>query len=242
MQDTGKRITREGLQQPVIITGDSRVPVFRQMILGWWARNTRDYPWRRNRTVYRTLVAEMMLRRTRADQVVPVFCNFLERYPTLSAAASEDASALRTMLWPLGLMWRIENIITMVGEAHRRFGDDLPADCNALKTLSGVGDYVAAAVACFAGGAVLPIIDTNVVRLLGRYFGVDTRGEARRRSDMLDLAHEALDPNSAADYNYAVLDFGACVCIARRPYCAECPLMAGCMTAVVGAPVIQETR
>ena len=198
------------------MTRGSHIHVFRHSLLEWWTQHARIFPWRTDRSTYRTLIAEMMLRRTRADQVISVFCRFIERYPTLSVAAMGDQAALRDILWPLGLSWRIENIIKLLEEAHLRFGDELPTDSEVLKTLTGVGDYVAAAVACFAGGAAVPIIDTNVVRLIGRYFGINTHGEARRRREMQDMANEALDPTCPADYNYAVLDFAACVCTARK--------------------------
>jgi len=205
-----------------------RIISFQQGLHQWWLTHARIFPWRCDRTPYRTLVAEMMLRRTRADQVVPVFERFIETYPMLTLAAQADPDVLRGVLYPLGLSWRIDNIIELLRQASERFGDALPMDMRELCTLPGVGDYVAGAVACFAGGQPVTIIDTNVVRVLGRVFGADLHGEARRRREMRLLAAEALDRNEPANYQYALLDFAAKVCTSRSPLCAGCPLAVIC--------------
>ena len=205
-----------------------RVISFQQGLHNWWLTHARVFPWRCHRTSYKTLVAEMMLRRTRADQVVPVFERFVETYPSLTIAALADPDELRCVLYPLGLAWRIENIISLLRHANERFGDDLPTDVDALCTLPGVGDYVAGAVACFAVGQPVAIIDTNVVRVLGRIFGVDIRGEARRRREMRLLAENTLDRDEPVNYQYALLDFAAKVCTARNPLCADCSFAERC--------------
>lgn len=164
-----------------------------------------------------------MLRRTRADQVVPVFNEFLRRFPNLQAAATAGPEEVRELLYPLGLAWRAESIVDFLHEAHQRFRDDLPQEVEMLRTLPGVGDYVAASVACFAAGKPEPLIDTNVVRVLGRIFDLRTEGEARRRSEMRRLAWRAVDTRRPSDYHYALLDFAAKVCVARSPRCEVCP-------------------
>lgn len=193
-------------------------------MLAWFEANARDYPWRHGRTPYRTAVAELMLRRTRADQVAPVYEQFLQKYPTLGDAAAAEPGAIREELRPLGLEWRAENAVEFVREARARYGDELPDDSAAIEALPGAGPYVGAAVACFAGGKAEALIDTNVVRVLGRVFGLRLDGEARRRKDVRDLAAAAVDPDNPADYHYALLDFGAKVCKARKPLCERCPL------------------
>ena len=165
----------------------------------------------------------MMLRRTRADQVVPVFERFIELYPILSMAAQANPDAIRRMLYPLGLAWRAENMITVLKEAFLRYGDSITCVGDDLRTLPGVGDYVSGAIACFAGSQPVALIDTNVVRVLGRVFGVDFRGEARRRRDMRDLADTVMDRQYPSDYHYALLDFAALICTPKKPTCRDCP-------------------
>jgi A/G-specific adenine glycosylase len=164
-----------------------------------------------------------MLRRTQADQVVPVFEEFMRRFPSLTTAAQADPGELERLLWPLGLAWRARSMVAFLREAHARFGDDLPLDVGQLRSLPGIGDYVGAAIVCFAGGQPEPLIDTNVVRVLGRIFGLSTAGEARRRADMRGIAGRAVHGADPAAYHYGLLDFGAKVCVARRPRCQVCP-------------------
>jgi A/G-specific adenine glycosylase len=99
----------------------------------------------------------------------------------------------------------------------------VPGTKDELMSLPGVGDYVASAVACFSKGEPTPIIDTNVVRVIGRIFGLRLEGEARRRKEMRDAAAICLDRRQPRLYNYALLDFAALVCIASAPRCTECP-------------------
>jgi A/G-specific adenine glycosylase len=206
---------------------DANLTDFQQTLLRWWRDNARSYPWRRNRSPYATAIAEIMLRRTRAEQVVPVYERFLETYPTVEAAARAEPSRIRDVMYSLGLAWRADSMVEFLKQAHARFGNELPADVELLRTLPGVGDYVGAAIACFAGNEPVALIDTNVVRVLGRIFGVDTRGEARRRREMRELAARTVPQERPADYHYALLDFAARVCLARTPRCEVCPFREG---------------
>ena len=196
---------------------------FQRTLLHWYRTNARNYPWRSDRTAYRTAIAELMLRRTRADQVVPVFESFIAAYPTLEAAAAATPDEVEQMLYPLGLSWRAKNITSFLREAVERFGSNVPLNVDDLRTLPGIGDYVGAAIVCFAGEQSEPLIDTNVVRVLGRIFGLRTEGEARRRSEMRRLAAAAVYRHDPATYHYAILDFAAKVCVARAPRCELCP-------------------
>ena len=164
-----------------------------------------------------------MLRRTQANQVVPVFEAFLNAFPTLEAAANADTDTVHRLLYPLGLAWRAQNMVDFFHAAYKANGNDLPLDADLLRTLPGIGDYVSAAIVCFSDGQPEPLVDTNVVRVLGRIFGLRTDGEARRRADMRKLADRAVYEHDPAVYHYALLDFGAKVCLARTPRCSICP-------------------
>lgn len=199
---------------------------FREILLAWGETHRRIYPWRelQFRTPYAVAIAELMLRRTRADQVRPVFSDFIRRYPTLESAACADEFNLKAVLHPLGLTWRIENIVSFVKTAYARFGNDLQADRDILLSMPGVGEYVSEAVLCFTSTQQGVLIDTNVVRVLGRYFGLDYSGEARRRKTFRTLAREIAITNDCANYHYSLLDFAASICRAKSPYCEACPL------------------
>ncbi|MDW8208802.1 MAG: hypothetical protein RMJ43_13290 [Chloroherpetonaceae bacterium] len=207
-----------------IDSADASVERFQQALMQWAEENGRDYPWRHHRTPYRVAIAELMLRRTRSDQVVPVFEEFMRAYPTLEAAAGADPEELQRLLYPLGLRWRIRDMLRFLREAFFRFGNDLPLDLEQLRSLPGVGEYVGAAIVCFAGGQKEPLIDTNVVRVLGRVFGLRTDGEARRRAEMRRLARRAVYAPDPAGYHFALIDFAAKVCVPGIPRCGQCPL------------------
>jgi len=111
----------------------------------------------------------------------------------------------------------------MVREVVERYGGEVPDTKDELMSLPGVDDYVASAVACFSSDEPTPIIDTNVVRAIGRVFGLRLEDEARRRKEMRDAVTMCLDRRQPRFYNYALLDFAALVCTASAPRCSECP-------------------
>jgi A/G-specific adenine glycosylase len=168
-------------------------------------------------------MSEMMLRRTRAEQVVPIYKAATKRYPTAPALAAADPDELRALLQPLGLSWRAENIVTMAREVQEQYGGQVPSHREELMNLTGVGPYVASAVACFSSNKPVAIIDTNVVRVIGRVFGLRLDGEARRRKEMIEAVHTCLDRHQARLYNYSLLDFAAAICTAHDPRCGDCP-------------------
>jgi A/G-specific adenine glycosylase len=196
---------------------------FRRLLHSWARSNLREYPWRREQDRFRLLLSEMMLRRTRADQVVPVYERVAKRYPTAEKLATASAKELRELLYPLRLTWRADNTVSMVCEVVKRYGGEVPGTKAERMSLPGVGDYVASAVTCFSDDEPTPIIDTNVVRVIGRILGLRLDGEARRRKEMRDAATLCLDQRQPRLYNYALLDFAALVCTASAPRCSECP-------------------
>lgn len=168
-----------------------------------------------------------MLRRTKADQVLPVYRRFVSEFPTLKAFSTAGPRKLRHLLSSLGLQWRIENFVQLSRLARQRRLRKLP-DYDGLTELPGVGLYVASAVECFARREALPVIDANVVRVLGRYFGFASKGEVRRNREFIRLAGECVDENNPREYNMALLDLGAAICTATKPNCLNCPLRTGC--------------
>ncbi|MEW6280034.1 MAG: hypothetical protein AB1758_15500, partial [Candidatus Eremiobacterota bacterium] len=164
-----------------------------------WAQlgNLRDYPWRHTRNPYVLLLTEMMLRRTRSDNVVPVFRRFFARWPTVCSFREAPCLEVRQVLDPLGLRWRIQNILDLRDALD---GEDFSFE--RVLRLPGVGDYVASATACFARDEPRPLIDTNLVRVLGRYFGFPVGPETRRRKGLRDLASALVPAEDPRTYNY----------------------------------------
>ncbi|MDK2464716.1 MAG: A/G-specific adenine glycosylase [Candidatus Korarchaeota archaeon] len=198
-----------------------------EALLEWHRDNRRDYPWRRCGDPFRVLVAEVMLQRTRADQVEEVFTRFFEEFPDPSAAASADREKLERLLAPLGLRHRARRMGRLLSELLERHGGRIPDDYDELLKLPGVGPYTASAVLCFAFGRRIPIVDANVARFYVRFFGVEPRGRPHRDPEVLRLAEECLPEGRAREYNEALLDFAALVC-GPTPRCGSCPLRELC--------------
>jgi A/G-specific adenine glycosylase len=175
------------------------------------------------------LLAEFMLRRTRAEQVVPVYrkLGHLGRSPRALSEAGAKYSA--SILRPLGLRWRatqLHDLATALEELH---GGKVPQERTELLALPGVGDYVAAAVRSLAFNLPDVLVDTNTVRVASRVFGFAYGPESRRRRDIREavaLLHSPARPRESAQ---ALLDFGALVCTARAPHCSECPVSEICV-------------
>ena len=164
----------------VIVYNDDRAKRFRLAINAWGRRNVRSFPWRTTSNPYHLLLAEMMLRRTNAKQVSPVFVETIRRFPDVDSLSRASAKHLREVLRPLGLAWRAENIRRMAKVLSAEFNLRIPKTYDELRQLPGVGDYVASAVCSFAYNKPLPIIDSNTVRVVGRYFGFRTNPDSRR--------------------------------------------------------------
>jgi A/G-specific adenine glycosylase len=169
------------------------------MLLGWYARNGRDLPWRRTRDPYAILVSEVMLQQTQVDRVVPRYVEWLERWPTAAALADAPAADVIRAWQGLGYNRRAINLHRAAQQVGR---DGWPAD---LTELPGVGAYTAAAIRNFAFGEPVLPVDVNI-------------GRVRERTG------EAFDGDCAQ----ALFDLGATVCLARVPRCGVCPLAEAC--------------
>ncbi len=207
---------------------DRKIQQFRDQLLTWAAEHGRDFPWRHTRDPYRLLIAELMLRRTRSDQVARVYPEFLNRYPTLAQLAGAAWVEVKEILYPLGLEHRAEQVASFAAEAVENYGERLPSRPDELRRIRGVGHYVANAVACFAGDSSAPFVDVNVARVLGRVFGlaeaVDWRyADATARRQLVGIAGRCVSGADPRTYHYALLDFGALVC-GPLPACPDCPM------------------
>lgn len=197
---------------------------FRQRLLSWGKQNTKKYPWRWINDPYRVLVSEFMLHRTQARQVIPIYNQFLIEYPTLEAFSKADKVRVRDILNSLGLHWRIDAMVAALSQLWSQYGE-IPVDREKLILIGGIGPYIASATVCFTQNEPVALIDTNTVRVIGRVFGLDIRGEARRRKSIIDAITNTCDPNQPRDYYYALIDFAHEVCTPRRPDCKSCPLL-----------------
>lgn len=204
---------------------------FRAALKVWGQSHFRPYPWRGTANPYRLLLAEVMLHRTQARQVVPVYERFVARYPELPALVAASRDDLAIALAPLGLHWRVPLVYEMAIALVGRFNGAIPTERADLLSLPGVSDYIASAVRCFAWAEPDPLVDTNTVRVAGRLFGFAIRDSSRRNADVRGLLAALVDPTEPVIYHYALLDLAAAICTKREPpACAQCPIRRFCLT------------
>jgi A/G-specific adenine glycosylase len=202
---------------------------FRQRLLTWYRRHGRDLPWRKTADPYHILVSEIMLQQTQVDRVLPKYAEWLDKYPSFDALASAPEREVTATWYPLGYNIRPKRLQSIAREAVEKYDGRLPADEETLLSFKGIGAYTAGAIRSFAFGERAAILDTNVARVLFRIFVAagDPKSHAMKRH--LWTVSAALVPiRHVFDFNQALMDFGAMVCVARKPKCLVCPMAKGC--------------
>ena len=202
---------------------------FRRRLLAWYQVNGRDLPWRRTADPYHILVSEVMLQQTQVDRVLPKYDEWLQKYPSLEALASAPIRDVTRTWRPLGYNIRPRRLHAIARESVARYGGELPSDHDTLMSFKGIGAYTAGAIRSFAFGQRAAILDTNVARVLFRIFVAsgDIKAHAMRRQ--LWAISEVMVPRKRVfDFNQALMDFGATICVARKPKCAACPMTKLC--------------
>jgi len=211
------------------IPSPEQIRFFRTKILRWFNRNERKYPWRETKDPFRVLIAEMMLRRTKADQVKPVYEHLLREYPDVKALVNAKNKKIEEILYPLGLKWRTPAFGLVAREVKEKYHCKVPKKREELTKLTGVGDYVAGAVLSVGYGKKEYIVDSNVLRVFKRYFGIKTSNEGRRDKHIIEIAEIYVNYKNPRKANLGILDFTALVCTPTNPNCKNCPLMKKCV-------------
>jgi A/G-specific adenine glycosylase len=198
---------------------------FSTRLLEWGSTHRRDFPWRGPTNRFHLLIAELLLQRSRGSSAVSVYERLISRWPTPQALASANARELTACVRPLGLVTRSETLRALAAEIVRL--GDVPDSEAGLRALPRIGPYVAAAVLSQAG-ETRPAVDSVSARVYRRYFGLDP-GRGQRVDDTLWRLVEQVTPKGVgAEFNWAVLDLAATICLPKRPKCDECPLSSGC--------------
>ena len=222
----------------------ARIAAAQSGLLAWYAAHRRDLPWRQTRDPYYILVSEMMLQQTQVPRVLPRYHDWLAQFPTLAAlAAAPTADVLRA--WSgLGYNSRAVRLQQIARRAVTEYGGHLPATVDELRALPGIGDYTARAIACFAYEADVPVLDTNVKRVLHRVFaGPEVPRPRLTDRQLWALAERAVPAGQGYDWNQALMDFGSTVCTARKPTCLVCPLRDCCLAApAIGTALAEQQR
>ncbi|MFB9310372.1 A/G-specific adenine glycosylase [Agromyces hippuratus] len=214
-------------------------------VVAWFADAARPLPWRAaDVSPWAVLVSEFMLQQTQVSRVVPRWEAWIERWPTPAALAAEPPSeAVRAwdrLGYPRRALWLHRAAVEIV----ERHGGEVPADLDALLALQGIGPYTARAIAAFAFGLRVPVVDTNTRRVIAR--SVSGQAEPGPPSTKRDLAAMAellpRDDDTARRFNAGAMELGATVCTARAPECDSCPIAGSCAWRAAGYPAYAGPR
>lgn len=208
---------------------------FRRRLRGWFAKNARDLPWRRNRDPYAIWISEIMLQQTQVATVKPYFERFLTALPTIAALAQADEQEVLRLWEGLGYYRRARQLHQAARVIVAEHGGEFPRDPQAVRHLPGIGRYTAGAILSIAFDAREPILEANTLRLFSRllaYRGLPTSTEGGRL--LWAMAEAVLPRREAGKFNQALMELGSEVCTPRSPDCPECPVATLCRTNAEG--------
>lgn len=202
---------------------------FTKELLQWYVPGSRPMPWKQERNPYLIWLSEIILQQTRVEQGTPYFEKFKKAFPTVSDLANAPEDQVMKLWQGLGYYSRARNLHAAAKYITHDLDGKFPDTYNNLLNIKGVGPYTAAAIASFAYDLPHAVVDGNVYRVLSRYLGIDTPTDSTDGKKLFhQLAHEALPAKRSADFNQAIMDFGATVCKPASPTCDVCPLQQDC--------------
>lgn len=198
-------------------------------LLAWYPRHRRDLPWRQTRNPYPIWLSEVILQQTRVAQGLPYYLDFVRSYPTVQDLAAAPEQEVMRHWQGLGYYSRARNMHHTAQQVVREFGGQFPGTYAGLLKLRGVGPYTAAAIASFAFHEAVAVLDGNVFRVLARLFGLHSDIAApSSRKGFQALADQHLPAHEPAEFNQAIMEFGAIQCTPVKPDCLFCPLQSQC--------------
>jgi A/G-specific adenine glycosylase len=203
----------------------------------WYDKHKRDLPWRQTTDPYRIWISEIILQQTRVVQGLHYYDRFVARFPDVRSLAQAEQQEVLKYWQGLGYYSRARNLHEAAQDIMTRFGGLFPQKYSDIRSLKGIGEYTAAAIASFAWKQPYPVIDGNVYRLLGRFFGILTPIDTGKgKQEYRELATFLLPPDKAGLHNQAIMEFGALQCTPQHPDCTLCPLSAACAAYASGKP------
>jgi A/G-specific adenine glycosylase len=198
---------------------------FRSTLLRWFDENRRDLPWRENRDPYRIWLSEIMLQQTRVAAVLDYYRKFLKRFPNVQILAAASENAVLAAWSGLGYYRRARMLHKCAKELVEKRGGRFPQNADVLRGLPGIGRYTAAAIASIAFGKPVAVVDGNVERVLQRFTGIDLS-----TAETWQHAQSLLADTRPGDFNQAMMELGATICVPGEPRCLACPVRKWCVT------------
>lgn len=210
------------------------VQMLGKCLIRWYRRHRRPLPWRDNPTPYRVWISEIMLQQTQARTVIPYFMRFLERFPDVNALAAAPEREVVELWAGLGYYTRARNLHRAAKLIHEKHGE-FPRDLKAILELPGIGRYTAGAICSLAFNQVQPVVDGNVRRVITRLEGMES---GKNDSFFWNRMSEWIPARHPAEFNQAMMELGATVCLPSKPLCSLCPVEEACKARRLG---IQDT-
>lgn len=203
---------------------------FSNNLISWYLQNKREMPWRKTTDPYKIWLSEIILQQTRVAQGLPYYLRFTERFPTVQDLAAASQEEVLKLWQGLGYYSRGRNLHTSAQVIVSDYGGEFPKTYSEIKKLKGVGDYTASAIASISFNEPTAVVDGNVYRVLSRVFGIATPiNSTEGIKEFKALAQQLLDPNQPANFNQAIMEFGAIQCKPQNPYCLHCVFQSECV-------------
>ena len=200
------------------------------LLLHWYKLNARQLPWRVVASPYRTLVSELMLQQTRVETVIPYFERWMQQFPDIFSLASADEQQVLKAWEGLGYYSRARNLHKAAKAVVNQYSGEIPQDVDQLKKLPGIGAYTAGAIASIAFNRPEVAVDGNIRRVMARLFNITTElASAEFEAACLEALNTLLPARHAGDFNQALMDLGATICLPKTALCEACPLAKQCL-------------
>ena len=202
---------------------------FSKTLINWYSANKRNLPWRETRDPYSIWLSEIILQQTQVKQGLPYFNSFLAEFPTIFDLAKVEESKVLKLWQGLGYYSRARNLHATAKYIANELQGEFPNNYKALLKLKGVGDYTASAISSICFNEVAAVVDGNVYRVLSRYYGITTPiNSSKAIKEFKFLAQKLIDKERPAEFNQAIMEFGAIQCKPKNPNCSLCPLNSSC--------------
>lgn len=219
--------------------------IWTEELLRWFDHSKREFPWREDnpRDPYRVWISETMLQQTRTETVRPYYISWMEKYPHVADLAEAEESEVLHSWQGLGYYSRARHIHQAAREIMENYGGEIPHDKISLQKLPGIGEYTSGAILSIAYGEKQPAVDGNVLRVYARLYAVDEDIlQAEGKKKIRNLAEATIPSDRPGDFNEALMDLGADICIPRCPRCSLCPIRFFCQALAQGRTEILPVR
>jgi len=204
--------------------------IFSKILTHWYSNNKRNLPWRQTKNPYPIWLSEIILQQTQVAQGLPYYEAFLKAFPSVFDLAKAEESAVLKLWQGLGYYSRARNLHAASKYIVNELNGEFPNNYKGMLKLKGVGDYTASAIASICFNEPTAVVDGNVYRVLSRYFGIDTPiNSSKGAKEFKQLAQELIDQKYPAEFNQAIMEFGAIQCKPQNPNCTVCPFQDSCM-------------